>query len=103
MPTYNIQHLADKINYLIRQGLDKAEAELKAFRENGLFGRDQLPKEVQKALDDRIANPTVNSPLARNDRDSILDRRTMGTNVPLDTNPNPTTNPADAGQNQKKK
>lgn len=102
MPTYSIQALADKINYLLRQGLKKAEAEAKAFREFGLLGREHMPKEVQSALDDRLSNPTLKSPLARNDRDSILNRQTMGTNVPIDANPNPATNPADAGQTQKK-
>jgi hypothetical protein len=99
MPTYPLQSLADRIRYLINQGLNNAEAEVKAFREHGL---SEIPDAVRRSLDFLLTNPTANSPFARNDRDRVLDRRNAGARVSgaggVDANPAYTTNPADFGQ-----
>lgn len=100
MPVYTPSAMADKVRYLIRQGLQQAEAELKAFAELGIHG--ELPKDVQKAYEFYMSNPTTKSPFARNDRDQILDRANAGARVSdadgqnnVDASPQYTTNPAD--------
>lgn len=76
MPVYNISAMADRIQYLqeTRQ-MSEAEATTQMQREMGL-GEDPLPTAVQEQLTNSLQASTEESPYARNDKDSIVDRST---------------------------
>lgn len=74
MPVYNISAMADRIQYLqnTRQ-MSEAEATTQMQREMGL-GEEPLPTEVQEQITNSLQASTQDSPYARNDKDSIVDR-----------------------------
>lgn len=94
MPVYNVQAMADKVRYLENMGLSKDDAEKKAFAELGVAG--ELPEGVKTQYENLYTNPTINSPFARNDKDSIIDRLNAGARVNQDLSARPEANQADA-------
>lgn len=98
MPTYNLQAMADKVRYLINQGLDKAKAEAKAFAE---FGYSHLPDQVRKEYENLLDNPSKKNPLSRNDADRILDRQNTASQNNIDLTPQTNANPSDHGADSK--
>lgn len=76
MPVYNISAMADRIRYLEEsRNMSEAEATAQMQREMGL-GEDPLPTAVQEQLTNNLQATTQDSPYARNDKDSIVDRST---------------------------
>lgn len=76
MAVYNLQALADRTKYFMTvKGMTQEEAEAKVFSEAGLSGTDALSQSVLDQYHALLANPTIDSRFARNDRGRILDRR----------------------------
>jgi len=80
MAVYNISALADRTRYFINtQNVDPAEAEKKVFEEAGLTnGAESMPSNVYAEYQKMLANPTLDSQFARNDKDGLIDRQNAG-------------------------